>query len=196
MINFRKNTRKKYIFNVYRRDDIGKRSLGRLKRRLQKGFKRVKIIFCSYLKELLIFNSTLSENVMQSHFCIHVVLILYKTDVIIMTHKHFSNIIISRIDTSLTVIFHSLKSLFMFMDHKLRFRKITHDGSKLAPRKIPYIDFIHACTDEEFIDECRAINQMMHEFVTVSDFKNGAEVLFEFSYWNMKIFQIKNETKC
>ena len=119
---------------------------------------------------------------MQSHFCIHVVLILYKTDVIIMTHKHFSNIIISRIDTSLTVIFHSLKSLFMFMDHKLRFRKITHDGSKVAPRNISYLDFIHACTDEEFIDECRAINQMMHEFVTVSDFKNGAEVLFEFSY--------------
>ena len=121
-------------------------------------------------------------------FCIHVVLILYKTDVIIMTHKHFSNIIISRIDTSLTVIFHSLKSLFMFMDHKLWCRKITHDGSKVAPRKFLYLDFIHACTDEEFI-MCRAIHQMMDELVTVPDFENGAEVLFWIFYWKMTFFK-------
>ena len=108
-------------------------------------------------------------------FCIHVVLILYKTDVIIMTHKHFSNIIISRIDTSLTVIFQSLKSLFMFMDHKKLFRKITHDGSKVAPRTFSYLDFIHACSVEEFIMKCQYINQMMNDPVTVSDSKYGAE---------------------
>ena len=84
-------------------------------------FKRVKIFFVLIWRKFLSPALHWAKRHSKS-YCIHVVLILYKTDFLIMTHKHVSNIIISGSPLS----FNSLTPIVYVHAYKSRMRDKSH----------------------------------------------------------------------
>ena len=112
----RRSTRN-VIFQRFSNYDVKK---GLLKGRMESkeiDFKRVKIIFVLIWRKFL--SSVLHWAKRHSKsYCIHVVLILYKTGFLIMTHKHVCNIIISGIYRSSFLSSHNLLRFVYIYAHK------------------------------------------------------------------------------